>query len=241
MASKPSSTELDIARRARAAARERTSERIGTPNLNKFGKEKPLVARTAPDRPKSAAALKKEYGNEREKSVKQIEQEVVGRSIILKGKVKAMKAAEGNVGQKTQALKLLPTLTVPLARNSRATNKNGATSFHFKHEAVAKTMHDKVSASGMKTRKNSGRDHSKYLERDSAVAKNGEAIDPGKLSEDEKAFAAVMGQAAAGGIYIEREEALAHQENGVAAIYSNISQNADERHRFWELGTSINR
>ena len=179
---------LDIAKQAIAHARQRTSDRIGSPNLNKFGKEKPLVGNTPQERPKSAAALKKEYGNGREKSVKQIEREVVGDSIVLKGKVKAMKTAQGNVGQKKQALKLAPTLTVPMARNSRATNKDGATSFHFKHEAIAKTMHDKVSASGTTTRKNAGRDHSKYLEHDSAVARNGEVVDRGTLSEDGKAI-----------------------------------------------------
>ena len=234
MANNPESSELDIAKRALAAARQRTSDRIGSPNLNKFGKEKPLVAAAPQERPKSAAALQNEHGNGREKSVKQVEKEIVGDSIVLMGKVRVMKAAHGNVGQKKQAHKLAPTLTVPMAGNSRVANKDGATSFHFKHEAIAETMHDKVSAGGTKIRKNAGRDHSQYLERDSAVARNGEAVDRGNMSEDEKVLAQALGQAAAGGLYIEREEALAHQENGVAAIYSNISQDADERHRFWE-------
>ena len=235
MAGKTDSTELDIARRARAAARERSAERIGTPNLTRSGKEKGLVSPTPQARPKSAAALKKEYGNGREKSVKQVEREIVGDSITMKGKARAVTAAQGNVGQKKQALKLQPTLTVPMARNSRAANKDGATSFHFKHEAIARTKVEKTSASGTKTRKNAGRDHSKYLERDSAVARNGEVVERIGQEGEGKEVADALGRAAAGGLYIEREEALAHQENGVAVIYSNISQDAEERHRFWDL------
>ena len=230
----PSNREVIRARRALASTRVRTSERIGSANLNIVGREKPLVPPEAVAKAIAASAVK-EYGNGRAKSVKQIEREVVGDSIVLKGKSRAMHTAQSNIGQKKQALKLAPTLTVPIARNSRIANKDGATSFHFKHEAIAKTMHEKVSAEGTKTRKNAGRDHSKYLERDSAVARNGEVIDIASLSEVRIPTAGASGRAAAGGLYIEREEALAHRENGVAVIYSNISQDADERHRFWEL------
>jgi len=145
-----------------------------------------------------------------------------------------MQAAQRNVGQKKQALKLQPTLTVPVARNSRPTNKDGATSFHFKHEAIAKCREEKVSASGTKVRKHSGRDHAKYLERESAVARTDANTDRQFVSDDATRAANVVGRAAAGGLYIEREEALAYQENGVAAVYSNISQFPEERHRFWE-------
>lgn len=234
MARKAESTELDIARRARAASRQRSASQIGTGNLSRAGKEKPLVAPTPQERPKSASALKKEYGNGREKSSQAVDREVVGKSIALAGKVKAMNTARGNVGRKTEALKLGSTLTVPLARNSRAANKDGATSFHFKHEAIAKTRNETTSAGGTKNRKGAARDHAKYLERDSAVARNGEPVE--RVGEgDGKEVAAALGLAAAGGLYIEREEALAHQENGVAVIYSNISQDAAERQRFWEM------
>lgn len=236
MADKHESTELDIARQARAAARERVTERIAGPNLDRNGKEKGLVAPTPAERPKNAAALKNEYGNGREKSVEQIEREIVGDSIRLTGKVKAMTAAKGNVGQKREALRMSPNLSIPVAQNMRASNKDGATSFHFKYEAISKTLGEKVSAGGTVTRRNAGRDHSKYLERASAVAMGDGIADRATLLDADRDAAASLAGAAAGGLYIEREVALAHSENGVAAIYSNISKdNAAERHRFWEL------
>lgn len=237
---KADSPKLAAARRARKFARVRWADLIGTPNLTKFGGEKSLVSPTPQAHLRSAAALKNEYGNGREKSVKQIEREVVGDSIALRGKVKAMEAARENVGQRKQALKLAPTLTVPIARSSRVANKDGATSFHFKYEAIAKTRQEKVSASGTKTRKNAGRDHSKYLERNSAVARSGELVDGLGLPGEGKEAAVALGHAAAGGRYIEREEALAHQENGIPVIFSNISQIAQERHRFGRRSKNTN-
>jgi MobA/MobL family len=235
MANKTDSTELDVARRARLTAREKMAHHIGSPNLNRSGTQKRAVAPTSQGRPTSAASLKREYGNGREKSVQEVEREVVGDSITMRGKARAMIAAQGNVAQRKQALKLSPNFTVPMTSDLRPANKEGATSFHFKHDTIAKTRHEKALASGTKTRKNAGRDHSKYLERDSAVARNGEAIESASLSSEKKEIANSLGRAAAGGLYIEREEALAYQENGVAVIYSNISSDAKERHQFWAV------
>lgn len=235
MTSKAVTQELEIARRALAAAREKMADGIGLPNLTTSGLRKNLPLPTPQARPKSPAALKKEYGNGREKSVKQVEREVVGDSIMMRGKVRALATAQKNVVQKGQALKLSPTLTVPMACNSRPTNADGATSFHFKHEAIAKTMNEKTSAGGTKTRKNAARDHSKYLERDSAVARSGAVLGDVESRGSEQDAADALGRAAANGDYIEREEALAHREDGVAVIYSNISRHdPEERRRLWE-------
>lgn len=225
-------SELALARRAIRSARERTEERIGSGNLDRFGNEKPLVAPT-PTAGAYTSLHASERGADREKSTEQVEREVVGDSIVIKGKIKAMKLAERNVGQHKQALKLSPTLTVPTARNRRATNKNGATSFHFKYEAISKARPDQLSVNG-KSKNNAGRDHSKYLERSAVVARHHETLDSSRADGKDREISP-SSHASSGGRYIEREEALAHHENGVPVIYSNISQDADERHRFWEL------
>lgn len=236
MTNKDDDFDLAHARRIRAFAREKMTDYIGSPNLSRYGSEKPQLSPTPQGRTGSATDLKDEASYRHGKSVQQIEREVVGDSIVLKGKIRAMQVARANVGQKKQALKLHPTLTVPMSRNSRVANSDGATSFHFKHEAIAKTLTDKVSAKGTKTSKQAGRDHAEYLERESAVARKVEVVDREFQSDHKNISADAVGRAAAGGLYIEREEALAHKENGVPAIYSNISQDdAEERHRFWEM------
>ena len=228
-------SELEIARRVRAAARGRMDQHIGTGNLSRFGSEKPLAAPTPQPPHKTAAALKREYAYGREKSVAEVEREVIGDSIVLKGKARPIRTAPRAAAKSKEALKLLPTFTVPIARNVRATNKDGATSFHFKHEAIAKTIQERASPTGTNTRKKAGRDHAKYLERDSAVARTGDMVARREFANEGAPAAGASGRAAAGGLYIEREEAQAYRENGVAVIYSNISQDAEERHRFWEL------
>lgn len=154
-------------------------------------------------------------------------------------------------------------LNIPAARPLRAANAAGATSFHFSHEAISKTRAEKVTARGTKNRKGAAADHTSYIERDGAVAKRGqteldkiqaELIEQAKndaelarsLSLDLTPSAEASQEPAerlpddlrAGGrasAYIEREEALAHDPNGSAVLFSNISDDPVERREFWKL------
>ncbi|PZU15220.1 MAG: hypothetical protein DI591_10855 [Citromicrobium sp.] len=148
--------------------------------------------------------------------------------------------------EKGVAITKLTRLAVPIVRPIRAATPDGVTSFHFSHEAITKTATERVSDSGSKTRPGSARDHSRYLERETALARDEEGVverlenetetEPKTESEIEadeikKAF----GQAEAGSVYIERQEALAVNTNGVAVLYSNIAESAAERRKFWSL------
>jgi len=154
-------------------------------------------------------------------------------------------------------------LNIPAARPVRAANAAGATSFHFSHEAISKTRAEKVTARGTKNRKGAAADHTSYIERDGAVATGGqteldkiqaELIEQAKndpelarsLSLDLTPSAEASQEPAerlpddlgAGGrasAYIEREEALAHDPNGSAVLFSNISDDPVERREFWKL------
>ena len=154
-------------------------------------------------------------------------------------------------------------LNIPAARPVRAANAAGATSFHFSHEAISKTRAEKVTARGTKNRKGAAADHTSYIERDGAVARGGQAeldkiqaelIEQAKndpelarsLSLDLTPSAEASQEPAerlpddlgAGGrasAYIEREEALAHDPNGSAVLFSNISDDPVERREFWKL------
>ena len=148
--------------------------------------------------------------------------------------------------EKGVAITKLTRLAVPIVRPIRAATPDGVTSFHFSHEAITKTATERVSDSGSKTRPGSARDHSRYLERETALARDEEGVverlenetetEPKTETEIEadeikKAF----GQAEAGSVYIERQEALAVSTNGVAVLYSNIADSAAERRKFWSL------
>ncbi|MAL26402.1 MAG: hypothetical protein CL820_11010 [Croceicoccus sp.] len=154
-------------------------------------------------------------------------------------------------------------LNIPAARPLRAANAAGATSFHFSHEAISKTRAEKVTARGTKNRKGAAADHTSYIERDGALAKGSqteldkiqaELIEKAKndpelarsLSLDLTPSAEASQEPAeslpdnlgAGGqasAYIEREEALAHDPNGSAVLFSNISDDPVERREFWKL------
>ena len=206
------------------------SEHIGTGNLSMSGREKPRVGRNA--RPASD-----EFETARPKSSKQVDEEVTGESIrigVVRPKLNGRSAASKG-SQKAEALKLRSTLTAPIARTMRPVNADGATSFHFFHEAIAKTRNEKITARGTTNRKGAAKSHAQYLERASAVATgrdpSGTSLELA-IGEDPPA---AVGMAAAGGTYIEREEALAHREDGIPVIYSNISKDANERKQFWTL------
>lgn len=169
--------------------------------------------------------------------------------------------------KKKQEAILRPTkLSLPMARAKRPTNADGATSFHFAHEAISKTPIERTSERGTKNRKGSASDHARYIERDEALAKTEESqlskiegdlrdllkiepglarrlgLDPdtadkdiadGKLDKSPTEKALGVGVLAA--IYIEREAALAHNDSGVAVLFTNISSDAEERREFWKL------
>jgi hypothetical protein len=154
-------------------------------------------------------------------------------------------------------------LNVPAVRPMRPANEAGATSFHFSHEAISKTRAEKITARGTKNRAGAASAHTSYIERDSAVAKV-EKGDQNRIAEDladqaksnpelaaqlgiadddsERAPESLverddqpLGTGALASAYIEREEALAHEANGAAVLFSNISESADERREFWQL------
>ncbi|MAC11060.1 MAG: hypothetical protein CMN74_02275 [Sphingorhabdus sp.] len=163
-----------------------------------------------------------------------------------------------DVGSETPREAMLrPTkLNIPTVRPRRIANADGATSFHFSHEAISKTNHEKTTAKGTKNRKGAAKDHAKYIERDGAVAK-AHADDLDKIEKelqdiaktdpelaerlglaqdnsDTGKVAEAMGVGALAGIYIEREEALAHDDNGSAVLFTNISEDPKERRDFWQ-------
>lgn len=162
--------------------------------------------------------------------------------------------------QQGTAITKLTRLAVPIVRPIRAQTADGVTSFHFSHEAITKTKTERVSDSGRKTRPGSAKDHAAYIERDGAVARSdgapardGETLEKvgtelekiaSKKIEglnpngEERMLANVateLGKAAVGGIYIERQEAMAHGTDGVAVLYTNIDADPFERRKFWKL------
>ena len=159
--------------------------------------------------------------------------------------------------EKPREAMLRPTkLNIPTVRPRRIANADGATSFHFSHEAISKTNHEKTTAKGTKNRKGAAKDHAKYIERDGAVAKAdaddldkiekelqdiaktdpelAERLGLAKEKDNAEKTAEALGVGALAGIYIEREEALAHDDNGSAVLFTNISEDPKERRDFWQ-------
>lgn len=62
----------------------------------------------------------------------------------------------------------------PVTRSYRLTNAGGATSFHFQHRAISKVTHE-MDEGGLRNRPGAARAHSRYVEREVAVA----LIEPG--------------------------------------------------------------
>lgn len=157
------------------------------------------------------------------------------------------------VPQQGTAITKITRLAVPIVRPIRAETVDGVTSFHFSHEAISKTKTERVSDSGRVTRPGSAKDHARYIERDGALARLDGAGALGsdtleKIETDlekiivekgeEKSLAdiaAELGRAAVGGVYIERQEAMAAETDGVAVLYTNIDADPIERRKFWEL------
>ena len=66
----------------------------------------------------------------------------------------------------------------PIARSYRLTSAAGATSFHFQHRAIGKVTHE-MNEDGLRNRPGAARAHSRYVEREVAVA----SIDPALEAE----------------------------------------------------------
>lgn len=184
------------------------------------------------------------------------------------GKEKAVRVEDWNAVSlegtkpKQEAMLRPMKLVIPVVRPMRPANEDGATSFHFSHEAISKTQFARETARGTKNRKGAAKDHSSYIERDGAVASADRddldkiekeldeiarndpemaarlGIEPSQGRNQDHIDAAEVAQAlGAGGrasVYIEREEALAHNDNGTAVLFSNISGDPKERRDFWK-------
>ena len=182
-----------------------------------------------------------------------------------KGPAKTLWEAPGKGGKKQEAMVRPTKLVLPAVRPRRIANEHGATSFHFAHEAISKTNHEKTTNRGTKNRKGAAKDHAKYIERDGAVA-SAHADDLDKIEKelediakndpelaerlglppandtaakdqdaaDAADVAKALGVGALAGVYIEREEALAHNDNGTACLFTNISEDPRERRDFWQ-------
>ncbi len=162
--------------------------------------------------------------------------------------------------QQGTAITKLTRLAVPIVRPIRAETVDGVTSFHFSLVPISKAKGKRVSKTGRITRPGSAKDHAVYIERDEAVARSDGAseVDEGALAKvetqlekttpekidglnpngEEKSLVDVaveLGEAAVGGIYIERQEAIAHEVDGAPVLFTNIDADPAERRKFWEL------
>lgn len=145
----------------------------------------------------------------RPKSQRQLEREIVGYSIDL-GPAKPWKP--GNVKSSGQAIKQKPRLSLATSRDLRIVSPTGMTTINFRVGSISKTSKRHTTSERWHSV-----DHSKYLERDEAVASIQLEVGPAFNSD-----------------YLERGDAVAVDDGDVKAIFSNISTNADKRRQFWE-------
>ena len=129
------------------------------------------------------------------------------------------------------AITRLPEFWRPISRPIRAATPEGVTSFHFSSIPVAKVKQATVSGRGVTLRPGAAREHSRYLERDGAVART---TDASEAAPDIGRVVAARMNAREGSDYIERQEALAAAPNGDLALLTNISDDPEERREFWQ-------
>ena len=125
-----------------------------------------------------------------------------------------------------------PKFWLPISRPIRAATPEGVTSFHFSSVPVAKVKQATVSGHGVTLRPGAAREHSRYLERDGAVART---TDAGKATLDIGSAVAERMNAQEGSDYIERQEALAGGLSGDLALLTNISDDPQQRREFWQI------
>lgn len=133
---------------------------------------------------------------------------------------------------KGSAITLAPQFWAPISRPIRAATPQGVTSFHFSHSTISKVSKEVISQSGIRSRPGAAREHSRYLEREGAVAQS-DREDQTRQSPD--GSNATDSRALEGSDYIARQEALAVGQNGELALFTNISDDPEERREFWLL------
>ena len=129
------------------------------------------------------------------------------------------------------AITRLPKFWQPISRPIRAATPEGVTSFHFSSIPVAKVKQATISGRGVIVRPGAAREHSRYLERDGAVARQ---TDASEAAPDIGIAVAARMNAQEGSDYIERQEALAAGPNGDLALLTKISDDPEERREFWQ-------
>ena len=152
------SDKLEEARQRQAEARARMDNMIGSGNLNRNNakrfKEPPLVRKTP--RPERT-------GFEDRPARPATEEEITGDSTDVMNIERTMKHVRLKAQKNVEMFKgvnfldfkkgdLPIDLSIPVARAKRAANEDGATSFHFSHEAISKTRGERTSSRGTKTR-----------------------------------------------------------------------------------------
>lgn len=133
---------------------------------------------------------------------------------------------------KGSAITLAPQFWAPISRPIRAATQQGVTSFHFSHSTISKVSKEVISQSGTRSRPGAAREHSRYLEREGAVAQSD--IEQQLLPQPAGA-SSDLSRAREGSDYIERQEALATSKDGELALFTNISDDPEERREFWML------
>jgi len=146
----------------------------------------------------------------RRKTRAQWEREIVGDEIHM-NRLKAW--SPKHAGRGVEAKRIEPRFSTPAGRDIRVTNAAGVTTINFRVDSLSKTAKRRRASEAWHSAT-----HAKYIERDEAIAELGLTIDP-----------------VIGSTYIERAEALASTGDDKFAIYSNISDDAIERQRFWNL------
>lgn len=166
--------------------------------------------------------------------------EIEGKSIKLTGpKVREVRQKHVPDAKKARSDVRPSNYKLPVTRAKRLSTDDGRTSFHFSHDSVSKTNRESTTSTGLANRPGAAREHTRYIERDSAVAQ----IDASDLDKDlengpqavQQRAAADLTASAAGGVYIERQEALATREDGTRVLFTNIDDDPNERLKFWSL------
>ncbi len=133
---------------------------------------------------------------------------------------------------KDSAITLTPKFWAPISRPIRAATPQGVTSFHFSYSTISKVSKEVITQSGTRLRPGAVREHSRYLEREGAVARF-DRDDHTLLHSD--GSNTTESRALEGSDYIERQEALAVSRDGQLALFTNISDDPEERREFWLL------
>lgn len=151
----------------------------------------------------------------RRKSRKQLEQEITGDTTDAIGLLKIWH--KDQLTPRFQAIREMPHFSSARSRPIRVATAEGITSINFRIASLSKT-----SKRHNASEKWHSAAHAAYQERAEAVASLDGVVSPATASD-----------------YIEREAAVAETEDEAKAIFSNISDDAAERQRFWKMVEAI--